>query len=156
MGYKIMTAIIHIDYDEGDQSTYRAVVVGDRIFQTGDPVVDFGNAAKYAHAHFEYVCLSSDCDNFVFDGDLYRWRTDSLLGEIITHKDEFKQWARANVLTTTSAAAHTGLKSVTIRGAINRGELAAFRFGDTGPWCIFRDDLIAWRDACRKYERNTL
>lgn len=79
------SCILHIDYDEFEQSTYRAVAIGDRRFETGDPVVDFRAAIQYARAHYAYVSLSSDCDNFVKDGDRFRWIEDDELGEIITY-----------------------------------------------------------------------
>ena len=150
--------IINIDYDEGDQSTYRAVTVGDRRFETGDPVRDFANASKYANAHFEWVGLSSTCDSFVIDGDLYRWVEDSMLGEIITQNNNSAamQWAQTNVIDTATAARLTGLAPKTIAQACRNGQIARAWKGcaESRVWLMFREELTAWRDRTRQYERK--
>lgn len=75
--------IIGIDYDEGDQSTYRAVTAiyirtGDGEdatlrYETGDVVADFEKAIAEAVKETTEIMLSSSADSFVMDGDGYRF-----------------------------------------------------------------------------------
>ena len=84
-----------IDYDEGDQASYRAVDVsiskldgkgkwrnrkGAR-FETGDVVADWRAAVKWVAGRLDedddVVLQSSSCDHFTMDGDDYGWTADS-------------------------------------------------------------------------------
>lgn len=68
-----------IDYDEGDQSTYKAVTVkirdGKEVrFSTGDPVADWKSALRHAaDESVDMVLFSSSVDHFVMDGDGFQW-----------------------------------------------------------------------------------
>lgn len=79
--------IIGIDYDEGDQSTYRGVdahYVGaeeDRVvlYATGDPVADFRKAIVDACNESAEIMISSSADAFALDGDGYRFDENDML-----------------------------------------------------------------------------
>jgi len=85
--------IIEIDYDEGDASTYRAVVAiseagDDYRFESGDVVKDFRNAAVFANGKDEYyTAYSSSTDQFVLDGDDYIWQITVEYGSLIVRKE---------------------------------------------------------------------
>jgi len=71
---------VSIDYDDGEQDTYRAVTVdfnGDiKRFETGDPVKDYRDAMQFCNANREDVIgvmCSSSVDHFTMDGDNYKW-----------------------------------------------------------------------------------
>lgn len=73
---------ISIDYDEPDQSTYRAVVVKTSMpikiakkFATGNPEVDFLAAHNWLIKRKDMaMCMySSSVDHFTMDGDDYEW-----------------------------------------------------------------------------------
>jgi hypothetical protein len=81
-------AIISIDYDEGNQSSYRAVVLKagsvTKRFETGYPDLDFPAAIMTARKELMTpILLSSSCDQFVHDGTRFGWRVDEFYGEII-------------------------------------------------------------------------
>ena len=81
-----------IDYDEGEQDTYRAVVLtipGGHEFRFGtrDPAVDFKRAQMIAYAaQIKYpgaaTMMSSSVDHFVMDGDRFRWNEHDEMVEI--------------------------------------------------------------------------
>ena len=84
---------IAINYDEGDQSTYRGVVLtlpGGRefTFYTRAPDVAYQRAHQIAYAaQIKHpgarALLSSSVDHFVMDGDRYRWTADEMIEEIL-------------------------------------------------------------------------
>lgn len=80
------TVVISIDYDEGDQSTYRGVVAffGERRLEFRDhldPVKDFARAIQEVSniKGVEYIMLSSSCDHFVMDGNQYRFNDHEMI-----------------------------------------------------------------------------
>lgn len=72
-------AWISIDYDEGDQATYRAVEVAVREekpvrFETCDPVSDWKSAIHHAaNSECDFILFSSSVDHFTMDGDRFKW-----------------------------------------------------------------------------------
>ena len=79
-----MHALVNVDYDEGDQSTYRRIVAdlsnGDKVeFKTGDPIEDyraliaFLNEDREDGAVLNYVMYASSMDHFIADGDKYKY-----------------------------------------------------------------------------------
>ncbi len=72
--------LLRIDYDEGDQSSYRGVVMSihdaSLRYMSGDPVKDSREAIKAVTlAGFPVIC-SSSYDHFVTDGDKFGWIED--------------------------------------------------------------------------------
>jgi hypothetical protein len=121
---------IAIDYDEGDQSTYRGVVLtlpGGREFTiySRAPDVDYLRvqqiiyAAQVKHPGARAM-LSSSVDHFVMDGERFRWTDDSLIEEILPEPEvayntltEEQQYTVATMkaaLNSARAAAYTRLK----------------------------------------------
>lgn len=77
-------AFIYIDYEDGDQSTYKSVELsyedGEKhSFNTGDLTKDWYNAIKLliTGEKSERGMLSSSVDHFIMDGDNYKlaWLT---------------------------------------------------------------------------------
>ena len=72
-----MIVIIGIDYNEGDQTSYRGVKVSTdkstKTFYTGNIEYDFMEARVYCDDIKADVYLSSSCDNFIMDGNRYCW-----------------------------------------------------------------------------------
>jgi len=82
---------LNIDYDDGDQSSYKAIELHvstmtadskkgkEKVikFKSGDPAVDFINAikkmAEYPSTRVISRGFSSSVDHFVMDGDNYKW-----------------------------------------------------------------------------------
>lgn len=90
---------ISIDYDEGDQSSYRSINVtfGKRtkVFRSGNPVADWKVAAQFINqANIYPVLFSSSCDNFVMDGDAYMWIDDPNKGCSLVQYDCHTDWVR--------------------------------------------------------------
>ncbi|UTC29237.1 hypothetical protein BAMBUS_01550 [Brevundimonas phage vB_BpoS-Bambus] len=85
---------IAIDYDEGDQASYRGVVLtlpGGREFTyyTRSPDVDYLRAQQVAYAgqikHPGFrTLLSSSVDHFVMDGERFRWTDDEMIEEVVS------------------------------------------------------------------------
>jgi len=80
---------VAIDYDEFDQSSYRAVKISTAVgqpfeaFATGDPCVDFADALKWAHKQgCKQVVYSSSVDDFLNDGDQYRYDDSNLIARV--------------------------------------------------------------------------
>lgn len=70
--------IISIDYDEGNQESYRGVEIsgenGTHVFGTGHPELDYAMARIFCEIlSSEPIMLSSSCDHFVMDGDEFEW-----------------------------------------------------------------------------------
>jgi hypothetical protein len=66
-------AIVYIDYDEGDPSTYRGVAVKNdglevRRWNTDCPTSDYAEASLYAYENYSIVMAASSVDHFVMDG----------------------------------------------------------------------------------------
>ena len=76
MSYDLLMVILHIDYTEGDQKSYRGMYAtqGQEVIASvysGDPIVDWTELKDNLRGYVKY--LSSSCDHFVQDGDAYRW-----------------------------------------------------------------------------------
>jgi len=74
-------AFLSIEYDEGDQSSYRAVKINvghtDTRFSTGDPVQDLRDARDYVLSHHGGECVeSTSLIQFARDGDVYKFDTN--------------------------------------------------------------------------------
>ncbi len=83
------TAILSIEYIEGDQSTYTSVELRytndkrERVvesYATGNVAADYKAALLRADELGRIVMKSSTCDNFFFDGDDYILRADAEVG----------------------------------------------------------------------------
>lgn len=83
-----ITYFINVDYDDGDQNTYKGLklsvtylcdnIVEDISFNTGDISIDYIDLYKYLlNDNFEIIVgtSSSSIDHFTMDGDAYVWRT---------------------------------------------------------------------------------
>jgi hypothetical protein len=72
-------SFIGIDFDEGDQSSYRAVTakIGlkgkEHRFETGDPIKDWKQAILFCADNASLVLFSSSVDHFVMDGEDYKF-----------------------------------------------------------------------------------
>lgn len=83
---KYSSCFLGIDYDEGEPTSYRAVVVTDingedTRFETGDPVADWHAASDHARELVQTGqaagCMTlSSCSHFVFDVPGYRFNVD--------------------------------------------------------------------------------
>lgn len=73
--------VIGIDYDEygeGDQDTYRGVIVKcegkvEKIFDSGDVFLDYTSAVTWTRKKDFVTLISSNVDQFVMDGNKYTW-----------------------------------------------------------------------------------
>lgn len=76
-----LTVVCAIDYDEGDQSSYRAVCLDKMRFATGDPEQDYQDAMQYyIHQYPDKILLfSSSVDNFAMDGDQFTFNEDEYI-----------------------------------------------------------------------------
>jgi hypothetical protein len=84
--------IIGIDYDEGDQSTYRAVTAtyigsGDsqdtvKRYAAGDAEADFEKAITEALEQTQDIMLSSSTDSFVMDGEQYKFSDQDMIVKV--------------------------------------------------------------------------
>ena len=78
---------LSIDYDEGDQASYRGVEVRFKDyptvrFETGDPVADWFAMTEFVNTIHDktedtIVMFTSSCDHFVMDGHDYWWDDDT-------------------------------------------------------------------------------
>ena len=76
-----MIALVSIDYDEGDQSTYRGIEIRIKI-KTGNPVADFANARQFLtqlveDGDLDDFLYTSSVDHFVMYCAGYRWALES-------------------------------------------------------------------------------
>lgn len=97
------TAVIAIDYDEGNQASYRGVtahITDDASktdetieYRTNDPVADLKAACEEAQAlpGIAYIGCSSTVDSFVMDGSRYRFTADGLYEEVIALDDLYEE-----------------------------------------------------------------
>jgi hypothetical protein len=66
------------------------------------------------------------------------------------------EWAKSNIVDTTTAAARCGVDASAIRRACSQGEIVnAWKPSPTSRvWLMFWDDVQAWRKTRRKYTRK--
>lgn len=84
-----MLIYISIDYDEGESSSYRAVVVSfnddEHRFETNDPTKDWRSAVEYVgqlFRRYDTTCVMlSSCDHFVFDCPYHFESNDNLVSD---------------------------------------------------------------------------
>lgn len=99
--------IISIDYDEGNQDSYKGVITkkSDDIvlsaqnkttkkFYCGCPDVDFLSAMLYCRKVLKDtdIMLASSCDHFTQDGENWGWAS-TIIGEIIVDLAVIDSWA---------------------------------------------------------------
>lgn len=113
---------LNIDYDDGDQSTYRAMEVHVTVhnaknaknrkdtvkvfkFNSGDPAVDYINAikkmAEYPSTRIISKMFSSSVDHFVMDGDKYKWAEfakglNQIVPKHIQNLEEMQEYYKQN------------------------------------------------------------
>jgi hypothetical protein len=79
-------SMLCIDFDEGNQSTYRAVYIypekEETRFASGNPVKDFNDALKYCRDNNISIPYSSSIENFLMDGESFGYTTHNKLKKI--------------------------------------------------------------------------
>lgn len=89
----MQTAHLSIDYEEGDQSTYRAVELrvrqGEVVIRcaSADPVKDWERVVYLAdllrrEEQVDVVMFSSSCDHFVMDGESFCFDENEMIQRI--------------------------------------------------------------------------
>lgn len=140
---------IAVDYDEGDQSTYRGVILtlpGGRefILYTRAPDVDYMRAHQIVHAAQvkhpgARAMLSSSVDHFVMDGERFRWTEDALIEEVFpTPATPYRDLSQDQQYTVAD-----------LRAVMQHSRAAAYRWIKTGP--TVKDLFEHFDDQYRAY-----
>lgn len=90
----MITGILNINYEEGNQESYESVSIGRfgidgiKVFDSGDIFLDYASAVTWANKLGIYLLLSSSVDHFVQDGEGYQWATYNDIEVIVPIGDD--------------------------------------------------------------------